>query len=107
MYCITQCARIFAYIYNMVVFIALTGLIICVALCYWWVKAVGAFFNWIQPKKNPYVEVHKAKIKNDIAYQDYLNWLDRNGGDMPFDKWKTKEEMDFERKLNQTQKFKL
>lgn len=83
----------------MVFFIALFGIVLCITLCYWWLKAIGAFFRLFEPKENPYVKVHQAKLKNDKTYQDYLEWLDKTGGDIPLDKWKTKEEMDFEKKV--------
>ena len=56
---------------------------------------------------NPYVKAHLAKMQNDKSYQEYLEWLNNNGGDLPFEKWKTKEEIEFEDKLNSPQRFKL
>lgn len=31
-------------------------------------------------------------------YGEYLDWLDKTGGDMPFEKWKTEEEEAFDKK---------
>lgn len=96
------------------VLVVLVGIVLCITLCYWWVKAVGAFFDWIERRmgktdvRNPYIKAHLSRMKNDQEYQDYLEWLDRSGGDLPFDKWKTKEEMDFESKINpEPRRFKL
>lgn len=100
---------IFAYLYKMVIFMVLTGLAVCVALCYWWVRAVGSLFDWLEKKKsgtdvnNPYIRTHLSKIKNDKKYQEYLKWLDQNGGDMPVEKLRTREEFEFEKKLQKAQ----
>ena len=85
--CITKCARIFAYIYR---YDNLR-------------RFINAFFSLFEKKENPYVEAHKAKKKGDAVYQEYLNWLDKNGGDMPLEKLKTKEEFEFEKKLHKAQ----
>ncbi|PHQ27706.1 hypothetical protein, partial [Leeuwenhoekiella nanhaiensis] len=80
------------------IFILIIALVLCVTLCYWWVKAVNAFFRLFLPKENPYIKIHQAKIKNDKTYSEYLKWLDKNGGDIPIDKELTKEEISFQKK---------
>lgn len=49
--------------------------------------------------KNHYIETHKKKLQNDKAYEDYLNWLDKKGGDLPIEKELTPEEKDFQKKI--------
>ncbi len=36
-------------------------------------------------KRNPYVEEHQRKMKDDILYKNYLNWCEENG-QLPVDK---------------------
>ena len=75
-----------------------------VACCWLWIK----FVNWlipkdknnIEPPENPYIEAHKRRLINDAWYEDYLKWMDHNGGGMPMDKVKTPEEQQFEKKYN-------
>ena len=71
----------------------------------YWIK----FVNWLIPTPkqkqqkvefNPYIEQHRMKMKNDKWYEEYLEWLDKNGGDIPFEKWKTEEEKKFNEKMN-------
>ena len=89
----------------MIIFVAFVGIVVCVALCYWWVKAIVTIFDWLEKKingtdvNNPYIKAHLSKKKGDTTYQEYLKWLDKNGGDMPLEKLKTKEELEFDRKL--------
>ncbi|MBW2961271.1 hypothetical protein [Mesonia aestuariivivens] len=82
-----------------------------IALIYGWVK----FFNWIWPKQkkqtatptppsNPYIDAHKRRQQNDKYYEDYLNWMDKTGADLPMDKVKSKEEIEFEKKYKQAQR---
>jgi len=82
-----------------------------VVLCYLWVKLVNLIFNpiirWLDRKNtrlnktdNPYIQAHKLKFHNDFMYDEYLKWLNENGGDIPFEKWKTDEEREFDKKFN-------
>lgn len=84
-------------------------IVIGIAICYGFVKAVNAIFNpminRLEKKKkrlnksdNPYIQAHRVKMWNDKIYQEYLEWLDKTGGDMPFEKWKTEEEEAFDKK---------
>lgn len=43
-------------------------------------------------EKNPYINAHKKKWRNEKHYDRYLKWLDRRGGDLPIKEVKTKEE---------------
>lgn len=85
-----------------------------------WLLLKAGYYRWFAPRSvvnkeylrqmeggNPYIKAHLSKMSNDRSYQEYLQWLDAKGGDIPFEKWKTKEEIDFERKLNSTNRFKL
>ena len=78
-----------------------------VACCWAWIK----FVNWIFPKEkkkepalipqsNPYIEAQKRRNQNDHWYDEYISWMDHNGGGMPMDKVKTPEEKQFEKKYN-------
>lgn len=70
-----------------------------VVLVYAWVKLINEIFNPLirnldkkQARRlkadNPYITAHKMKFANDAMYEEYLEWLSENGGDVPFDKWK-------------------
>lgn len=47
---------------------------------------------------NPYIQAQKFKQENDRLYLEYLDWLNKNGGDMPFEKY----QFEHERKFNDT-----
>lgn len=80
------------------------------AILYGFIKAVNAIFNpaikKMERKKvrlakadNPYIQAHRLKLHNDSMYEEYLDWLDKRGGDIPFEKWKTAEERMFDQKI--------
>lgn len=86
-------------------------IVITIAAIYGFVKAVNYIFdpiiNRLDKKRarlrkddNPYIQMHRLKFENDAMYDEYLVWLNENGGDLPFDKWVTQEEVEFEKKLN-------
>lgn len=54
------------------------------------------YLFWPKKKKekenNPYIEAHKLKVQNDKNYEEYIDWLDKNGGGVPFAKVETKED---------------
>lgn len=81
------------------------------ALIYGWVKLINAIFNPIinrlENKKrrlnkadNPYIQMHRLKFENDAMYEEYIEWLDKNGGDIPFEKWKTSLDRKADRDIN-------
>ena len=80
-----------------------------IACIYGWIK----FVNWIWPKEkkkeaprpqlNPYIEAQRRRDQNDRWYDEYLSWMDHNGGGMPMDKVKTPEEERFDKKYKQAQ----
>lgn len=83
-----------------------------IAVCYGFVKAVNAIFNpminRLEKKKkrlnksdNPYVQAHLMRRNNDQMYEEYIDWLDKTGGDLPIDKIRSREEERFARKINQ------
>lgn len=93
------------------VLIIIGGIVVAVALIYSWIKVMNLLFNPLISRldqknvrrlknDNPYVVAHKQKFENDAMYDEYLHWLDENGGDLPFEKMKTQEELSFEKKLN-------
>jgi|GEM_PF-2783469 len=90
--------------------------IVGAVLIYGFIKMVNALFNptikRLEAKKqrilktdNPYIVSHRNKIHNDRMYDEYLEWLDRNGGDLPFEKWKSQEELIADHKINKSMKF--
>lgn len=84
---------IFAYL-----IIAVIGL----SLCYAWVKFVFFIFKLFKPKpkeKNPYIEAQKIINENDEKYQEYLLWMQSNGGGVPMQKLMTKEEFEVDREI--------
>lgn len=92
----------FVYLY-MVFFMILIGLVVCVVLGYAWVK----FVYWLlpnpkpktQPIQNPYIKAQILKQKNDKDYEEYLDWMAKNGSGVPFEKVMTKEEYEADRKI--------
>lgn len=83
---------LFLYICIMMTVLAIFIIALGILACYGWVKLVMYLF-W--PKKktaNPYIEAHRQKMLNDQNYDDYIKWLDKNGGGIPFSKVETKEE---------------
>lgn len=70
----------------------------------WSLGLIGRLFgiNKSKPtnKTNPYIESHRAKFKNDDDYEEYLNWLSKQGGDIPINKKMSAEEKKFLRELN-------
>lgn len=51
-------------------------------------------------KENPYIKTHKRKWQNNTDYQEYLRWLDRQGGDVPLNKADFKEDFDVMNEVN-------
>jgi hypothetical protein len=93
------------------IFMGILLTVISIALIYGFIKAVNAclnpFINRLDAKRsvllkkdNPYIENHKLKMKNDQQYEAYILWLDSVGGDVPFEKWKTSEELRSEQQIN-------
>lgn len=52
-----------------------------------------------KPSKNPYIEYHELKNKNDDDYQDYLEWLKKEGRGVPVEKMKSPEDVRAENKI--------
>ena len=93
----------------MVVLIFL-AIVVGAVLIYGWIRLINRIFNPAIKKMerkrarllkndNPYIVAHRFKMQHDDMYQEYLQWLDKNGGDIPFEKWKTEEEQNFEQKI--------
>jgi hypothetical protein len=55
----------------------------------------------VEPQKeyNPYIAYHKIKNKNDQNYDDYLKWLQANGGGVPVEKRVSAEDKKAETKI--------
>lgn len=51
---------------------------------------------------NPYIIEHKYRRLNDKWYDEYLEWLDDTGGDLPIKKELTLEELEFEQELKKS-----
>jgi hypothetical protein len=85
-------------------------MLLAIPLAYFWVKLVNGVLNPLIKKtskakqptpQNPYIEAHLLKMSNDKLYEQYLNWMHENNViDVPFEKWKTMEERQFESSLN-------
>ena len=67
------------------------------------VSLMAKAFLWIigyKPKsKNPYIAYHQLKDRNDENYDEYLEWLKRNGRGAPIEKVKSPEDVEAEKKL--------
>ena len=48
---------------------------------------------------NPYIEAHLMRRGNDKLYQEYLEWLNQDSGDLPIGKILPREEWEFEQEL--------
>ncbi len=92
------------------VFVVILSIVVGGLLIYGWIKLVNAIFNPLIKKsekrnnqistiENPYVEAHLLRRRNDKDYEDYLNWLDKTGGDLPIQKVLTREEWEFKKQL--------
>lgn len=62
-------------------------------------KGINYIFNFRKRNNNPYITYHKIKFQNDKNYSEYLDWLSKNGGDIPVEKVKTKEEIEADKKI--------
>lgn len=62
------------------------------------------FFGWLifGKRENPYIRKHKRKWRNDKEYFEYLDWLNKKGGDVPLKKSRIKEDIDIEKEINET-----
>lgn len=83
------------------IIILLIAIIVCFVLCYLWVKFVFAIFSpkiWNRKKlkedSNPYIKAQKLINANHKNYDDYLIWMQNNGGGIPLDKVMTREEFE-------------
>lgn len=48
---------------------------------------IANFWFWNRPEnKNPYIKTHRRKLKIKQNYENYLQWLDSKGGDVPMKK---------------------
>lgn len=93
------------------ILIVLASIVILTAVIYGWVKAINAIFNplikridankkELRGDNNPYIKAHKKRTKNDLDYDEYLNWLNNNDGELPIEKIKSIEEINFEKQIN-------
>lgn len=92
------------------VLLVIASIVIGSILIYGFIKLVNAIFNPIIKKldaeketfktSNPYIQAHQMRRHNDKNYEEYLEWLNNTGGDLPIDKIKSEEELRFERKMN-------
>lgn len=86
------------------VLIVIGLIVIGIAVCYGFVKAVNAVFNpaikRLSNNENPYIKAHTNRKRNDAYYEEYLNWMDKTNSDLPIDKVVSEEERSFFRKIN-------
>lgn len=43
---------------------------------------------------NPYIDIHKKKWQNEKDYEDYIDWLDKQGGDLPLKEVKMNDDLE-------------
>lgn len=53
-------------------------------------------------KNNPYIKFHKLKMKNDEDYQDYLEWIKKEGSGVPIEKLLSFEDYKAEQKIKKS-----
>lgn len=51
-------------------------------------------------ERNPYIRAHKKKWRTQKDYEDYIDWLNKNGGDLPIKEVKFKEDMEVLNSIN-------
>jgi amino acid permease len=51
-------------------------------------------------KSNPYIELHKLKFENDKNYNEYLKWLHKKKGDIPFNKIERIEDVKYKKAID-------
>ena len=51
-------------------------------------------------KSNPYIELHKLKFENDKNYNEYLKWLHKKKGDIPFKKIERIEDINYKKAID-------
>lgn len=43
---------------------------------------------------NPYIKIHRRKWQNEKDYEDYIKWLDKQGGDLPLKEVKMNDDIE-------------
>lgn len=89
------------FVYLLMVFLVIVGIIVAVTLSYLWVKLV--YWAIPNPKKNqignPYIKAQILKDKNDRDYEEYLKWMEKNSSGVPFQKIMSREDFEAEKKI--------
>ncbi len=67
------------------------------SICFIIIFFVG--FALFKKKPNTYISVHQKKWKQEKEYEDYIKWLDKNGGDLPIKEFKFKEDKEVMNKV--------
>jgi len=62
-------------------------------------KSMKAMEDRSSITNNPYINYHKLKDKNDANYDQYLNWLEKNGSGVPVEQVKAPEDVIAENKI--------
>ncbi|MHC0442316.1 hypothetical protein [Flavobacterium sp. 3-210] len=84
----------------MIVLIVIGTLILLFA-CYLWMKLFFILVNKlyrfvfrkkIQEKENPYIIEQKARMKNDLNFEEYQKWMRKKGDGFPIQKVMTSDE---------------
>ena len=95
---------IFSYICRMVL-IFTVGILFLILAVWLWIKLVFMIFRKrIKKETNPYIEAQKIINQNDKDYEEYIQWMQKNNGQIPLDKIRTAEEI---RADNQLKRYKL
>lgn len=55
---------------------------------------VIGYFIFGKRKQNPYIKTHQKKWQNEKQYDEYIVWLDSQGGDLPLKEVKFKEDIE-------------
>ncbi len=76
--------------------LALLGVAFCIQMA----ARLFLYIFFPKPKtRNPYIQMHQIKDKNDQNYDEYLKWLDKKGYGVPVPKIQTPEEKAVEDKF--------
>jgi hypothetical protein len=86
----------------MVILLLIIGIAILIYASIMWIKFVWFVFTPKKKPTNPYIEAQKTIMDNDKNYEEYIEWMSKNGSGVPVDKIKHKEEQDIEKGVNQS-----
>lgn len=84
----------------MVILLLIIGVAILIYASAMWVKFVWYIFRPKKKPLNPYIEAQKVMMDNDKKYEEYIDWMSKNGYGVPIEKIRYKEEKEAEMNID-------